>query len=263
MKSGLPKIALSLVLGILLLAIVPLGFFLKPTPNEVASNTLSIFEHDSCAPPCWFGLIPGESTKAEVELMYQNYRDLFLGFQYTDETEANSSDLATGHYDFYWSNYAGWEAQQSNSIINIDNNIISHIIVSPREVVSLGQLIDMLGLPDDIRYEEEEVLYLQLLYLDSLFGVVLRTSRGQPCSLHSIRDDFFVDTVDYRSYESAILPVESSDGTMQPQLIAYRGASLRQVPLDTWGVWLSGELSMTCREAGRLLTETVILPEFP
>ena len=41
--------------------------FIMVIGNSVNAAVNSVFAEDTCAPPCWFGLIAGQSTSADVE----------------------------------------------------------------------------------------------------------------------------------------------------------------------------------------------------
>ena len=54
----------------------------------------SIFDYDICAPPCWMGLIPGESTSADVERMFAENRSLIA----PESIEGGATRLKNGEY---------------------------------------------------------------------------------------------------------------------------------------------------------------------
>jgi hypothetical protein len=83
--------------SVLLLALILMSGFalvLDSNTQDRIPNTpipiTSLFEEDICTPPCWFGLVAGESTGEEVFAVLKSNREEFHSFR----------DFAADYYDF-------------------------------------------------------------------------------------------------------------------------------------------------------------------
>ncbi len=110
-----------------------------------------------CTPPCWYGLIPGKSTKEDVIKEIQN-----LGFLNLDETKEKSIEI--------WSNSVnrfipGDEIQtiykKPLNMLAVDFRTITDdklydIKVFPNFQISFYEVVDEIGIPDGFFYQRND-----------------------------------------------------------------------------------------------------------
>jgi len=126
---------------------------LTPTPTVMRS----LFKDDICTPPCWFGLVPGKSTSVEVEETLTNFDELL---SWDKDYLNNSFDPKTGYvkngqYNFYWNTYKRDDILEYNSVIGIQNNVMTFARVIMNRISKLGEVLESLGKPSDIRLVEQ------------------------------------------------------------------------------------------------------------
>ena len=241
-----------------------------PTPPPSFTSTPitpeftgSIFAHDICAPPCWFGLVPGESAAGEVwgflhhsEYVSTAYADA------EDRFDPETGYLMDGSYHFSlhpWLRCDNvlWEG----SFIRIENGVFSYLQALLNECITLDQVLAAWGAPDIVRLTPVEATFLDLIYLDWNVRISLFAPSGSGCNLAELKEEFVVDTVWYYSSEAAAeldeyMPAEAP----QPRLVGYHRAE-RNVPLEVWETWLSGEVHEECWIAARELPDERVYPE--
>jgi hypothetical protein len=232
-------------------------FAVAPTPQPIRS----IFDYDTCAPPCWMGLIPGISTSAEVEEVLNNLESPFNGWTsnyYNNVIDAESGVIVDGAYYFFPERYS---QSATDSLISITNGIVDAIFILPPERIHPQQVVEALGLPDDVQLIRAQLYYLELAYTNELIRVRFI---ARNCSLNSLNEDFVVDLALYFSPEKAIELVETDFG-MQPQILAYHFSSElgRQVPIELFQSWLDGEGQGFCDMAVDELSPVPQLPPLP
>jgi len=273
------RITIILLLGVIGL-IAPYTLTQETTPEPTEQTPHSIFSNDTCAPPCWFGLIPGVSTAADALVVLEN-EEYFIK---PDEHRAEFSDgeidsetgcLVDGQYNFDMSlfdlpfsyNYFAY------SHVYVQMGIVDEIMVRMNEFVTLREALAALGTPDQVRLEFALwSYYIEFIYLEPRLRVTLTYDHGaarrSDCYLPDTLDDMWVHIIIYYSPESAIelknVRVSDSLTLQQPALTAYGdGGADRYVPPETWESWLRGEVNMSCADAWEALPEEMVLPEIP
>ena len=163
----------------------------------------SLFADDTCSPPCWFGLTPGESTAENVIEMFQAHRDLFLvnpepGPELHLVAE-NFDALFTGESaTFLWKS---WNRRgMTDSKIEITDGVITSIDVVMNEIVSLDETLETLGQPTYVLGLADLSNVLSLFYTDQ--NVIVNLDAGiESCVIKTILADFTVDSLYYYAPE--------------------------------------------------------------
>jgi hypothetical protein len=209
-----------------------------------------LFAEDICAPPCWFGLTPGESTAQEVEAFVQQFGGLFYRFE---EVGRSTYDLETGYmvdgaFSFFWNDFEP-RAIQLPSFVEIQHGVVSSLSIDMNRWVYLEDALDTLGPPESVvlpqpnagNYDLLRLSYPELrlritFYLDNTVEACNTTTFGETFWIISVK---FYDTPDIPIIE------EYTD---------------RLVPFETWQTWLSGEVDISCIEAWKQLPRTIANP---
>ncbi len=203
----------------------------SPTPTPFAMR--SLFSDDSCAPPCWFGLTPGESTPEDVSTFFAVFGDLMYGV-------APPIHEKDENYLFYWkpANFNRENVRQNN-YIRVYDGIVDAIHITMNETVYLAEVLEKLGMPDSIIFELGFYgsAYLNLVYLKPRIRVHL-TAEWETCFISNIGESFWVDSIGYYSPAYQLVYTIGED---------------RFVPEITWQTWLDGEVNGNCQDAWQQL----------
>ncbi len=195
-----------------------------PEETETVERTRSLFENDTCSPPCWFGLIPGESTAEAIQTMFEENSDLF----------EVSRLLDNGDVVFRWTRFDRGDMFAPESFMRVQDGILSGMIVAMNKMVSLGETLDTLGNPSRVRIFPNFYVWEFVLFYDEDTAVVLRASR-ETCQISNMRNDFDIDSVYYYT------PNEIQSLVAPWSFDYYIG-----VPANLWESWLQGEIKGTC-----------------
>lgn len=227
--------------------------------------TVSLFPDTNCERTCWQGLIPGESTSADVKDVLVELEDqlLFWFPHHSNDADNNEvDDVIQGSYRFVWKGDRNTIMSNNRNIITIENSIVDAIRLIPNEAIPIEDMLAVLGEPDDIRFVSEyQLYYLTFIYLDELLDVTYIIPES--CRIATIEDDAEV-WISYHNYEDASDLIETDYG-LQPALLAYSFPESveRQVSLNILNTWLKSEDESNCFEAWQILPETIELPVFP
>ncbi len=246
------------MLAILIVLVVPnVSNLAQDTPTPTAIfQPQSLFAGDPCAPPCWFGLVAGESTAADVEQMLVEFDEVLRGR--IDESETNQIDLVTsylteGVYSVYWRRpYNPFP----NGII-IRDGIVDEMGFYANQDVRLRDVIRLLGQPDQVYFHNPQISDFQLFLIYTNYKMWLwmdERSGSQRCLIGNIRIHFRLVWVSY-----------FSDTALEALLDEYPSelSYLREVPADVWQSWLNGEVGDYCWDAWEHLPppEATPIPE--
>lgn len=240
---------------ILLLLLLPIG--------TTTSRTGSIFPEDPCAPPCWFGLTPGESTTADVEQFITDYAPADV--EVYGLMDGGTGQLITGVVEFM---LYEWKFNDVPVQIRIRDSFVYSITVSiqstigvkipgPPEIeesISLRETHVALGEPDHIYFYHGGNLfghddpYMTFIYREPRLRIEFQNSfSGLGCNLRSIEDRMFVRKLTYYSIAAANEPsIHVGHDEQQPLLTALHLGEVL-VRLGTWQAVLNGELDQGCR----------------
>jgi hypothetical protein len=247
-----------------------------PIPRERPIE--SIFANDTCAPPCWFELLVGESTGQEALDFLLSDEHVFEPFIYED-SKFNLIELGTeAREDARYSFSFGPSERPLNygiySYVLIREGLLDEISIIVRENVTLGEVIENMGWPDEIRmfrntWSEHTTFVFDFLYYEPYFRLWLATEqhtrREVLCNFVSTQDNFFASDADYYSPRSAMELVEIyvPDGEpkqYQPRFLAYI-AEEYYVPPELWSI-LQGDTAYLCQDLWERLSYDRILPDW-
>jgi hypothetical protein len=205
---------------------------------------MSLFEHDTCTPPCWFGLTPGKSTIQDVVNTFTENPDEFWVVsedtpdrlttkqQFFHELDANEQ------LEFLMSNadYGGHAILSSR--IAISDNRIDYIDLLPPQRLTLGQVVYRLGKPNQVAaYVVMNTLYIYLYYTDLNLDVGL-AANSDTCEMYAFSTNFRLDSATYYWPEGP-LSIKSRE---------FDKKYYYPVPETRWQSWLSGKLESTCKQ---------------
>ncbi len=227
--------------------IVPLTY-----PTAEASN--SIFPQDTCVPPCWFGLVPGESGAEEVATFVQEANILFSESRGVTVHRSNIFDkeegyLIGGSYNFYWPEYL--QRSAGNNSLILRDGILEEIWVYADRSVHLGQALEILGPPSSVRlgFLPYALPSLVFVYDDMRLLVLFLDGSRNECAVVNLDEHFEVDSLYYYSPEAW--------STNQLYTV---GGAFRFVPPEVWQTWLDGRANTDCLETWEQLPETMSTP---
>lgn len=164
-------------------AVILLTACTATTTSDMSLRTLQ-----PCAPPCWYGIIPGQSNAADVKRILPT-----LPFIQPSSIKERPYPEGNGHY-FSWSYGA----------ILLINDTVVHIETRPGFQLELGEVVERFGpparfFPRNVRGPHGGYYRISLYYPDK--GLVFNTPNlpGLPLDAkeYSVRPDFSVDSVDY------------------------------------------------------------------
>lgn len=267
----------KVVMGVIVALLVLLGLTLPATVNSQISPTLTptpmpyplLFVQDDCVPPCWFGLTPGTSDSEEVEAVLAAHPDIFWDIHIDSGGELNLDTdlLVNGIYKFYVGFGASSEPPPHGAIV-IRDNLISTIVIEGSIPITLEQVLEVFGPPDWVLFDKYNTMILassfSLGYQEMLLNVKLTPlhfdRNGEKCNTSSLYQDLGVYLLAY--YSPAIAQRIPRGFFCQPGRpifgCIYDGR--REVPMETWEVWLNGEVEMNCEEAWEQLPQVASTP---
>lgn len=233
--------------------------------TEAPYPRTSIFVADVCTPPCWFGLIPGQSTSNDVEIMFNRYWEsmdpVVRGRPNRATYDPNTGLIISGPYVFSWRQYTRVDyPRQFGSSIKMRNGVVFEMQISANADISLRDVLEAYGPPNLVYLNFLQFQFqFRLIYLADAFYVVVEDLDS--CSVKDALDDFEFLYISIFSAAEALRPYRFSNRQEeQPQLIAMQDGGVN-VPLDTWESWLNGESDMTCGQASWSVAEGIVTPD--
>lgn len=236
-----------------------------PTPQPLQS----IFDYDTCAPPCWMGLIPGVSTIEDVENLLEAYPDLFP-IESRDTTVGRipsgerDIDPDIGRINTAYISFDIGEVRPDDffiSRVEIREGVVSVMVILNYETLDLASVFNSYGMPDTVRLVDSatDLVHLLLIYED----IPLRVNLHYPssnCTIRAMIDGALVDSIIYYSLAGAMRLTTYDYDIPQHDLTGYRLLSERDVSMDVWQAWLNGDVDMSCEEAWVQLPAPEITP---
>lgn len=271
--------AIALFLLLVLVLVTPLKA--QEDVELTATAELNPFtpSENVCFAPCWFGLTAGQSTASDVVKLFSDYSDLFNWFlqPYNSYTFNEKTDyLVDGLYEFYWKRNTIEGALQSPSKILIRDGIVALMTIWANEIVTLGQVLDALGQPDDIIFYQGytstgwlDVFVIRLGYFDKRVVISFKSFAGNKengamqgvCQISSIENDFQLLGIDYYSPDEMRIAFGMSNGTQSLELPIRSTLVDRRILSDIWYQWLQkSQIYGTCLEGWFSLPEAIPLP---
>jgi hypothetical protein len=240
-----------------------------PTPLSIRS----IFDYDTCAPPCWMGLIPGESTVEDVEQMFQENEALITPENLSVhivrlpsgafDVDLNTGLMRAGGY-YFDIGEVEYMPGRVTSRIDIEQGYIADMLILAYETVSLADVLENMGNPDIVRLYIGfgDKTWFHLIYLELNLRVTL-TIQTDTCYTALLSEALMIDSIFYYSPSVASrieVSTLSEYDIPQPNLTRYISFNDRDVPLELWQSWLTGEVDMPCKEAWAQLPVPEITP---
>jgi hypothetical protein len=208
-----------------------------------ATEPVSIFPNDPCATPCWFNIIPGETTTKEIEAILLNNENL-VGWHRESNHQTQTTPVENGYYYLQWNET---DIERIIGHVHVANGIVHSIVAESRETLHLNQVLQTFGTPDVIRLAQIPYSYLLILiYIDTHLSVHLHSGVQQDCTIQNIQSDFSVRRVVYYSPQAAR---ERLDYLNDQQALTATSDLFRQIPFTTWEDWLEGNVQESCGEA--------------
>jgi hypothetical protein len=223
------------------------------TSEPPMSGMPSLIEGDLCTPPCWYGLVPGESTLEDVLQMFSNHPDLFWNELVEGEETYNNRPILYPHLDlqplmedqaidFFWreTNFEG-NIIIAN-IIRMSGNRVATMAIKPTEVVSLSEVLSQWGQPDTIRAGRSLYYDFLLLYYREPYLIVQLDTEDvarieEECEIADLMEVFRIEHIFYLS------------PTAYREEARNRLQSTYYVPDHIWSSWTAGEVEATCTRA--------------
>jgi len=231
---------------------------------QESKSTQHIFPYDICNDPCWMGIVLGQSTSSDVDEMLEQFSSLINISEYgrtisrlpngefavNEETDV----IQQGGYTFdVLTQTSQFPDFGVASRIEIQDSVVSLIMIIASEEydIALSDVLSIMGTPDQIRMYStiSRGDEFTLIYDDMLTDINMYQS-GDACNTGDLIDNFSLLNLFFYSEDVALEPTYSVDQTiLHPNLYAYRYETERDVPLELWESWLSGEVDESCYEA--------------
>ena len=225
----------------------------EATSEPPTSAMPSLIDGDLCTPPCWYGLVPGESTLEDVLQMFSNHPDLFGNELVEGGQTYNGSPILEPRLDlqplldhqsvgFFWSisNFGG--STTIGNVIRLNDNHVATMAIKPTEVVSLSEVLSIWGQPDLIRagsslYYDFLLLYYREPHLIVQLDTEDEARVEEECKIVDLMDVFRIEHIFYLSPAAYR---EQARNWLQ---------STHYVPNRVWSSWTAGEVEDTCTRA--------------
>lgn len=210
-------------------------------PTVMPSDTRSLFTDDPCVPPCWFGLIAGESTSEDVVRMLEQYHQVFewdreFSFRHF---EHNDVYLLDGYYGIEWRHVSTVE-----NVIDIEDAAVEAMQISIDQPTTLAQIFEAYGSPNYVRTTYAFDIVSLNLYYRELNVVVFLTADRETCQMENFLEAYTAYSVYYYAQED--------EDTFEAE---HQLDRLRRIPDTEWQHWLEGEVSGSCNDAIRHVRE--------
>lgn len=222
---------------------------------------MSLFAGDICAPPCWFGLIPGESTSEQVAEFFKNNSDLFSEqwpIRINGEIDPLTGYLVKGYYSFYWvEDHTPSHFADPNAVL-INDGVIEEFRLRMNKPITLRDMLDILGHPEHLRLSLNPYgdISISAIYESRRIRILLKSAnRFDDCTFGDAGTTYTVSGMTYFSPDAAQKPIRIFDNPPQPQLSAYYENDL-DVAAEELQKWLNKEESGTCIEVWEHLSES-------
>ena len=196
--------------------------------------TLSVrwLSGNSCSPPCWEGIMPGQTTLKDAVDLLQNNPLIGQLTIYADENRPNSGEIS-------W-NWPGVEKRGGRvfyaPIGDVAESVVYAIWPGFGEGIRLGEVIQAFGEPSHVKIREVTILEppapreawhtYTLIWIENGFLV-----RGAPVSQTKIDDDFVIYTIGlFEPSMEGYLALEGNSGADSVLWHGYDDANTYFVP---------------------------------
>lgn len=251
----------GLVVGIGVL--IP-GIVLAQEPSATSTPDANWYFDATCPSACWQELVPGTSTVEDVEVFFAAYRNSFAGPGVDGDFDPITGLLVNGEYRFTLRPWLHEGVRPLRSTVVIEEGVVSNILVHPNRDISLGQVLDVMGTPEEILLTMASWVkpILTLGYQDRTLVIPFEPRASIPgyvlpadtCQMTAMRDDYVIGLILYYSPELA-REFEQQFAASVAAATDPIMANVRYVPLATWESWLAGEVDQTCIDTWAQLPE--------
>ena len=211
-----------------------------PTPEPIQS----LFENDTCAPPCFFGLIPGQSTSQDVVALTETSSDIYdPGITERSTFDPDTNHMILGTY-YFWLQDSDEVEDPDGVAIYIGDQLVYQInVYVENSNFSIENVMDTLGPPDQVRIRQSIIgAVLRFIYVD--LSISVNFDPKEECRLETINDDYQLSGLTYYAPED-VYP--EGEGIFANLLLTYLPMSAEvDVPLNVFGSWLAGKREGTC-----------------
>lgn len=245
MEIAMFRFSIGMLLVLITVTFSPVDgkHLLELTPTPISDPELvsaPLFSQDTCLPPCWFGLVAGESTSQDVARLVNSNSDIFDRWDTSPRStfEPTTNDMINGRYTFYWTDYQPPNTDQVlqvNSTLFIEDQLVQQMQIVMNEDIRLDDVLQRLSNPDYIYFStffEQPIMILD--YLDLQMSVWLIGPETN-CTLMNLTERLWVEQVIYYA-----------EGELQERDLTNVGIYF--VPSDTWLTWINDEVDSTCDE---------------
>jgi hypothetical protein len=237
----------SLFLVGFVLAIEPVLSQDAPIPS--ASAMVSLFDEDTCAPPCWFGLTVGESGVDDIVSSFAEHEDLFV----VEPLEIPNGNLQAAvtnlqpireleNAEFFWREWTREDERHVVSSLLMTNGILAYLRVYMNRDVTLAETLRRLERPFVIRAYFLITDLRLILFYPELNVTVELSADHLSCNVPTMLQDFKVHEVTYFT----------EDGYLEGAAI-FRGDPYIRHRL--WDDWVSGKIEGSCLDAIQALVD--------
>jgi hypothetical protein len=241
MKQYASWICLGLMLtGAIGLTGRPLFAQSSPTPEPVRS----LFENDTCAPPCFFGILPGKSRSSNIVALMETSSNIYSAGTTKDSTfELSTNYVIDGSYYFKLQSPDEFEDPDGVAVYVSDQLAYQINVYTDHSNFSIEEVIDALGPPDQVRVSQTIIgIRLSLIYVD--LSLRLFFEPEEICRLAMINEDYRLSGMVFYAPE-AVYP--EGEDIFPRVLLTYLGnRSEFDVPLEMFGNWLAGTSTGSC-----------------
>jgi hypothetical protein len=137
------------------------------TLNGCKSSLSNVIEDNSCLPPCWKGIVPGETNRQEALSIITKLPDV-------NQSNIKTGSIITNNDSISW-NFPPRTGDKYGYIF-IDNDLVFGLgFVPDKNALPLDAAIKYLGDPESIIaiYNQAEVPYLVVYFMWQSKGIVL------------------------------------------------------------------------------------------
>lgn len=158
-----------------------------PIDEAEVSVDKSLLTGDPCAPPCWYHLVPGESTEEDVLRVLQD-----LPFVDKDTIETQSRVAFPGEQLVYWRSLASDKDDRRTGTVALDDKgQILFISYSPDYPLSLGKMIELFDVPDKVfvDYQVYDCYNVSLIWLNRGLAAGITIGESQQVLPDTLAED--------------------------------------------------------------------------
>jgi hypothetical protein len=223
------------------------GLQTMETPSPTSTpEPASLFTEDICAPPCWFGLIPGTSSESDVETFIEKFDEDLYVFEIYLGSELNNYAFDK-RYSLHWKEHErpDKEDRHVGVGITIEDDEVTLIFAEINRMVFLEEVVEKLGLPDESFLAILPEPELQLDYKDTNLTVVLKTDSAN-CGEFDFGQAFWVQEAVYVTKGNIIM--FNSEESISP---------------ERWLSWSEANFEISCPEALYSIYEANSTPSPP